>query len=100
MKKHGFENFLLKTGSKIIDKFKDQDSFGSSLNLMYNGSNTYKTLPGAFLTLLMKLWMMQVLYLNISDLYYKKGWTMKSQIVLLEESELIETIDIGSFKNF
>ena len=25
---------------------------------------------------------------------------MKSQVVLLEESELRETIDIGSFKNF
>ena len=67
---------------------------------MYNGSDTYQTYPGAFLTLLMKLWMMHVLYLSISDLYYKKGWMMKSQIVLLEESELRETIDIGSYKNF
>ena len=35
-----------------------------------------------------------------SDLIYGRGWSMKDQIVLLQDDELKEEINMGKYTNF
>ena len=67
---------------------------------MYKGSETYQTFPGAFLTLIMKIFLTYVLVQQISAMYFGKNWSMKDQIVLLSHEELDEKINLGKYKNF
>ena len=40
---------------KFLSKIRDFDSFGMAISLNYRGDSLYRTLPGAFLTLIFKV---------------------------------------------
>ena len=45
-------------GEKVLSKFKEIDLYGEKISLTYKGEQTYKTLPGAIISVLVLLTML------------------------------------------
>ena len=53
---------------KFLSKIRDFDSFGMAISLNYRGDSLYRTLPGAFLTLIFKVLILVFTILSVLEL--------------------------------
>ena len=53
---------------KFLSRVRDLDSFGMAVSVNYRGDSMYRTLPGAFLTLILKVFILVFTILSVLEL--------------------------------
>ena len=53
---------------KFLSRIRDFDSFGMAISVNYRGDSLYRTLPGAFLTLIFKVLILVFTILSVLEL--------------------------------
>jgi hypothetical protein len=79
---------------------KSQDIFGEPISLNYNGCDTFKTIPGAILTIVTKVFLLGTFYVMVSYILEQSNWTMTDQTVVLDSNEFKEQINMGNYEQF
>ena len=53
---------------KFLSRVRDFDSFGRAISINYRGDSLYRTLPGAFLTIIFKVLILVFTILSVLEL--------------------------------
>jgi hypothetical protein len=77
---------------------KSQDIFGEPISLNYNGSDTFKTIPGAILTIVTKVFLLGTFFVMAGYIVNQSNWTMTDQTVVLDSNEFKEQINMGNYE--
>ena len=70
------------------------------MTLNYKGSDTYKTIGGAFISLSNKVWSFAVFFVMAQVMIQKRGWSMTDQIEILDSDELQEAVKFDDYPRF
>ena len=58
--------------AKLISKIQQQDQFGHIFQLNFNQNVSFKTLPGGFWSIILRLFYFLLFYLKLNDMFYFK----------------------------
>jgi len=61
---------------KLGDTVRGQDQFGSSITLNFKGEDSFKTLPGGFISLLLSLCFVSYLFLKLKLMVNSEEWKL------------------------
>ena len=67
---------LAHVGSWIINSVRTQDEYPQSVNLSFNGSDTYKTVLGGFASIIIKLGALAIAILLIITIFQRDNSTI------------------------
>ena len=75
---------LNKTDFKLIGYLRSFDQFGSTVQFNYKGNASYQTLPGAILSVFLKIIVIIFVFIKGEKLIFDKDWSVDSQQTVLE----------------
>ena len=85
--------------NKLASYLRNQDQYGESVNLNFNGEETYQTMPGGVIS----IWVMIILFcyivLKIKYMIFKEEWQLNQQIILQEQDEINTLKPLIDYKN-
>jgi len=90
---------LRNTKASFYDSIIDRDSFGQPVGLNYKGSDSFKTMPGAFFSIFAQLFVLVVFAQTVLKMVGNEKWSLTEQTLILDNTELRQTLDLGSFSN-
>ena len=67
---------------KISGSIKSQDAFGQPININYQGNETFQTLPGGVLSILMMVFFVGYTLLKTKYMINHEEWSLNSQNVM------------------
>jgi hypothetical protein len=83
-RKHSWslQAFIKKGAGKLITAVRNQDRFGQSVALNFEGNETYRTVPGGILSMLFLLIMFGYSVMRAESMINKRDWTITQQTVV------------------
>ena len=57
-------------------KIKDQDLFGQQIPLNYDGEDTFKTLPGGIISILLLVFVLSYAFLKFKYMFNHEEWSL------------------------
>ena len=73
--------------------------FGQAISLNYEGEDTFKTIPGGVLSLILLLAMGAYTILKGSYMFDRREWKLTQQTVILNDQDMEEPIALKDYKN-
>jgi hypothetical protein len=91
----------MKTGGKFYNWMKSFDSYGEPIGLKYEGEDTFKTLPGGIMSILLLIIMVFYSLLKFKYMFNKEQWSLVQQTLVLtvEELEVANDLNQDQFSN-
>lgn len=84
----------------LLSYFRSWDDYGQAVSFNYEGSETFKTLPGAFLSILAKLLLLAYLLHRGTQLVNNLNWTLTTQTTNSSFEDLKTPITFKDEANF
>ena len=80
-------------------KIKEYDMFGQPIPINYAGEDTFKTLPGGMLSVVVLIMVISYMILKFKYMYNHEEWSLTQQIVLAQKEELVEEMKFSTYPN-
>ena len=93
-------NFVSRFTAGSYDFVKSFDDFGTPVTFNYKGNDSFQTMPGALISLVMKIFMSYFIYLKIVNLINNQDWIIGQQILNNSPDDLRQPVNLGDFENF
>ena len=90
-------NFGSSITSKTVNYIKSYDEYGQPISLNYQGSETFQTLPGGLLSLVVRIILISYTILKFSAMTEKKDWSIIQQTIVTDIEDIKQP---KHFKNF
>jgi hypothetical protein len=71
-------------GSAMVDKVRGQDAFGQPVNMNFQGNDTYQTIPGGIISVVMTIMLIGYFLLKTKYMVFHEEWNLNNQIVMAE----------------
>jgi hypothetical protein len=68
----------------VVEKVRSQDAFGQPVNINFQGNDTYQTLPGGFISIIMTIMLLGYFLLKTKYMVDHEEWQLNNQIVMAE----------------
>lgn len=68
----------------MVEKVRSQDAFGQPVNINFQGNDTYQTLPGGFISIIMTIMLLGYFLLKTKYMVDHEEWQLNNQIVMAE----------------
>ena len=79
---------MAKCSKNLAKKIRDQDYFGSTINFNFDGADSYKTLPGGFVSCFIFFCFISYSVLQAKAMFFKESWGLNQQTVVSTSEEL------------
>ena len=83
---------------KVFDYVKDQDIFGQPIPLNYDGDDTFKTLPGGILSVVLLFFIVAYTSLKFNAMIRHEDWSLTQQQVITPDDELSRPLNLSNSK--
>ena len=74
---------------------KSYDDYGQPVTFNYKGDETFQTMPGALITLTVKVCLLMFLYYKGKQLFMDDNWDLETQIVAANNDDLTQLVNLG-----
>lgn len=78
---------------------RHQDAFGQPININFHGNDTYQTIPGGMISIVMVLLLVGYTFLKLKYMINHEEWKLNNQTVMAERLELNSALNFSSFPN-
>ena len=72
--KLSFKNRLKSAGDSFLDYFRSHDDNGHPINLHFQGSDTFQTIPGGLLSLSLKVILISYGLIQFYAMFHRQNW--------------------------
>mmetsp|Transcript_28290 Transcript_28290/g.42845 ORF Transcript_28290/g.42845 Transcript_28290/m.42845 type:complete len:140 (+) Transcript_28290:161-580(+) len=84
----------------FLSLIRSFDKFGQPIALNYQGEETYKTMGGSCLTILMLLMLLSSVMKSLGNLFENREWTERTNVEILDRQQLEQGISFLDFPTF
>ena len=83
----------------VRDGIVDHDQFGQPIPINFQGEDTFKTLPGGFLSIFLTVMLLSYFLLKAKYMMTYREWSLTQQRVLTSKDELSVPLNFRDFHN-
>ena len=85
--------------SGALDYIRSHDEYGQPISLNYQGSESYQTLPGGVISILVLIIMVSYTALRLDAMLQKKDWSITQQMIVAEIEQIKELKPFNELTN-
>lgn len=93
--RRSFFGFIKSASDGVTEYIKSKDIYGQPVSLNYQGEDTYKTLPGGCISILVLFVLLCYSLLKFKYMMFKEEWQLIQQTVVAEEIDLLTIHDLS-----
>ena len=89
MKKEKPKARMINPFGATADYIRGKDAFGTGVSLNFKGEDTFNTIPGGLMSVIMMLFVYSYCIMKFKEMILVETWSLTQQTILNDKSEIV-----------